>query len=408
MGPLLPALIPLFFLVVLPLGVAGQNIGMGVSLAATLIAIYLDKAESLRNAWKQPLLKQFLTLWLLLIACITLSTFWAEDRKQATRFFWGYLYGALIPVIGVMLVGRDLRGWAERLLQFVLCLLGVVSISQLLWGWKFEGGEFVTTIHRAQGFYSHPLTLAYVCLVAMPWSIAKLFRKDRAWIDGVVCAATMAIVLCSQSVTVIALTLVVGLFAVFKLLANKERVMVLCLGGAISIGIMTTPNFVSNKIHNVLSGERGDHETNYPDDRMAFWHAHWEMFKDKPVLGHGTGLESEDRAPYYAKIGLPDIKRKYEAHNMYLEYAVEGGITAFAAFVGLLIWLVRIVWMTKGFESWERFYLLATPLAFAAGGLTQNAIQDSEVRYIFLGFTGVLINRVCIRSQRYSTHQVSE
>jgi hypothetical protein len=28
--------------------------------------------------------------------------------------------------------------------------------------------------------------------------------------------------------------------------------------------------------------------------------------------------------------------------------------------------------------------MMLTPLAFAMGGLTQNAIQDSEVRYILL------------------------
>ena len=394
MGPILPALIPIFYLLVLPLGVAGQNIGMGFSLAACLIAIYLDKAETLRRAWKQPVLRQFMTLWLLLIACITLSTFWANDHKEATRFFWGYTYGSMIPIAGAMLVGQNLRGWSERLLQFVLCLIGVVSATQLVWAWKFESGEFVTTIHRAQGFYSHPLTLAYVSLVAMPWAISRLLRKKRDWVDGAVCAATMAIVLCSQSVTVIALTLIVGLAAVFKLLAGRERLIVLGIIAVISVGILTTQNSVSNKINNVLSGERGDHETDYPDDRMAFWHAHLEMFKDKPLTGHGTGLEAEDRAPYYAKIGLPDIKRKYEAHNMYLEFAVEGGIIAVAAFAGLLIWLVQIVWKAPLQNAWERFYLLATTLAFAAGGLTQNAVQDSEVRYIFLGFVAVVVNRV--------------
>lgn len=393
MGLILPALIPVFYLLVLPLGVAGQNIGLGVSLACCLIFIYLDKTASLRVALQRPILKQFFVLWGLLIASVTLSTFLADDHKEATRFFWGYFYGATIPIAGVMLAGKQLRRWSLNVLRFVLCLLGIVAITQLIYGWKFESGAFVSTIHRAQGFYSHPLTFAYATLVMMPWTIARMFTH-RKLIDVVVCGLTIAIILCSQSITVIALTLIVGLVAVFKLLAGKERVVVLLTVGALAVGILATPNSISEKIHNVSSGNRGDHETSYPDDRMAFWHAHWEMLKDKPLLGHGTGLEAEDRAPYYTKIGLGDIKHKYEAHNMYLEYAVEGGVVALASFAALLIWLVKIVKATPNLPRWERFYFLATPLAFAIGGLTQNAVQDSEVRYVFLGFVAVLLNRV--------------
>lgn len=394
MEKLLPSLVPVFYLLVLPLGVAGQNIGLGVALACSLILIYLDKGRFLKNALSYALLKQFLILWGLLIASVTIATAFASEHKEATRFFWGYCYGAVIPIMGVMVAGEKLGQYAKKTFQFILCLLGIVSISQLIWAWKFESGSFVETIHRAQGFYSHPLTLAYVALVTMPWSIAYALR-DLKNIGGlVVCLATIAIILSSQSVTVIALTFIVGMIAVFWLLAGKTRLLVLAMVGLTTVGILATPNSVSKKIDNVLSGERGDHETNYPDDRMAFWHAHWEMFKDAPWIGHGSGLEPEDRAPYYSRIGLPDIKRKYEAHNMFLEYAVEGGVVAVLAFFGLLIWLVRIAINSKNLGKWEKFYLVITPIAFAIGGLTQNAIQDSEVRYVFLGFIAVLLNRV--------------
>ncbi len=394
MEKLLPSLVPVFYLLVLPLGVAGQNIGLGVALACSFILFYLDKGRHLKNALSYDLLKQFLILWGLLIASVTIATAFASENKEATRFFWGYCYGAVIPIMGVMVVGEKSGQYAKKTFQFILCLLGIVAVSQLIWAWKFESGSFVQTIHRAQGFYSHPLTLAYVALVTMPWSIAYALR-DLKNIGGlVVCLATIAIILSSQSVTVIALTFIVGMIAVFWFLTGKTRWLVLALVGLTTIGILATPNSVSKKIDNVLSGERGDHETNYPDDRMAFWHAHWEMFKDAPWIGHGSGLEPEDRAPYYARIGLPDIKRKYEAHNMFLEYAVEGGVVAVLAFFGLLIWLVRIAINGKDLAKWEKFYLVVTPVAFAIGGLTQNAIQDSEVRYVFLGFIAVLLNRV--------------
>jgi O-antigen ligase len=74
----------------------------------------------------------------------------------------------------------------------------------------------------------------------------------------------------------------------------------------------------------------------------------------------------------------------YEAHNMYLQAAVEGGLIAGLGLLTFLIWWFLHARNFKQVESWQRLGAMITPLAFAAGGLTQNAIQDSEVRYLLI------------------------
>jgi O-antigen ligase len=188
----------------------------------------------------------------------------------------------------------------------------------------------------------------------------------------------------SQSLTVISLTAVTLTFLSIKLLTRKKMLALGLIATTLGIVALSTPNPISQKFQTVLAGQRSDHETPYPDDRLAFWHAHWEMFKDAPIVGHGTDITREDRKPYYERIGLGHIKRMYEAHNMYLQAVVEGGLVAGLGLLTFLIWWFLHARNFKQVESWQRLGAMITPLAFAAGGLTQNAIQDSEVRYLLI------------------------
>lgn len=388
MVAVLASLIFLPVVIVLPLGVAGQHIGLGVALAVFIYGCVLDRGVALRSAFHDPRIRTFLMLWVLIMLPILISTLAAGRTKDATRFFWGYIYGACLPVVGRALSQQMVSRGARTFLEVYLWLCGIVAVTQIMWAWKFESGKITATIARAQGFYSHPLTFAYVSLIVMPWAYARA-AASPSLLHLTTATAVTAMVLCSQSVTIIAISCVLALLSVVCL-ADRRIKAVALVGLVAGIAVVSlTENKVSNKVKTVLSGERGDDETAYPDDRMAFWHAHWEMFKDAPVLGHGAGLEKEDRAPYYQRIGLGDIKRMYEAHNMYLQYAVEGGLIPTLALLSLLIWLAVLGWATTG-AAWERFYLAFTPISLALGGMTQNAIQDSEVRFAFLAFVAVL------------------
>jgi O-antigen ligase len=212
--------------------------------------------------------------------------------------------------------------------------------------------------------------------------VARLvaFPKDPKSI--IMALSTLVIVVTSQSITVIVLTAVVSLAIAFKLLKLRQFAVLCVLGSMVGILAISVPNPISEKFQKVLSGERSDHETPYPDDRIAFWHAHWEMVKDAPLLGHGSGITRDMRKPYYEKIGLGSIKRMYEAHNMYLQTAVEGGFLTVIGLLSFLTWWWLAARSARFLPAWMRIAAMYTPLAFAVGGLTQNALQDSEVRYV--------------------------
>jgi O-antigen ligase len=124
-----------------------------------------------------------------------------------------------------------------------------------------------------------------------------------------------------------------------------------------------------------VSDQGHDVSSAYADDRLAFWHAHWEMFREKPWIGHGFSLGKEYRQPYYEQIGLGDFPKIYEAHNLYLQILVNSGL------LGLMLFFLTFYWAYLQLRSsWTGLGLLAVLLL---GSITQNSLFDFEVRYTF-------------------------
>ena len=392
---LLATLIPVFALIVAPLGVAGQNIGLGVAMASYLALNAFDSWMPLRRCLRDALVRQYILAWSVIVIPVTIATLRRGDMKEAGRFFWGYLFVCSIPVFA-----RTLSAYQPnirllgKLINALIVAMGLICLTQFIWAWKIENHQLVSTIRRAQGFYSHPLTLAYAILPLIPWLTSRFLRNFRDLTLGVTWVSAMIIVLTSQSVTVIFVSVVVVAALAVRIL-NQRQLAVAGLAGVLLSGmVMITPNPISEKVKTVLAGQRGDHETDYPDDRMAFWHANFEMFMDAPWLGHGTGLGRENRRPYFEKIGLGNLKRMYESHNMYLQYAVEGGIVAALALAGFLAWWYLSARQWTPGDPGRILVLRVIAVAFALAGLTQNSIQDSEVRYLLVMTFAGLISRI--------------
>jgi len=380
----LPTVIAVLLILVAPLGVAGQNIGLGLSLLIFAVFSIYEGGRRLRAVLKSPVVAQFFLIWFVILFPSVVTTLAKGQLKEAGRFLLGYVLVTPMFVLGLALRDEVRSKVIRNFSTIILVLLSIISLSQFLTGWQLAGLTVTEQIKRAQGFYSHPLTLAYASLCIMPLIFARALAKPRDWYAFLSGLALLIMIATSQSLTVISLTAVTLIFLSIKLLTRKKMLALGLIASTLGIVTLITPNPISQKFQTVLAGQRSDHETPYPDDRLAFWHAHWEMFKDAPIVGHGTDITREDRKPYYERIGLGHIKRMYEAHNMYLQAAVEGGLIAGLGLLTFLIWWFLHARNFTRVESWQRLGAMITPLAFAAGGLTQNSIQDSEVRYLLI------------------------
>jgi O-antigen ligase len=107
------------------------------------------------------------------------------------------------------------------------------------------------------------------------------------------------------------------------------------------------------------------------------------MIQEKPLLGHGTGLTSKERTPYYENLGLGQMEKKYEAHNTYLQIWTEGGVFALLSFVAWLIATLALINRSIS-DRFDKFAFAGSLVTLAVASLTQNSIQDSEVRFTLM------------------------
>lgn len=395
-----PTTIAILLILAAPLGVAGQNIALGLSLLLFGVYCFEDGGGRLRATLKSPSVTQFFKIWFVTLLPTIMATLGKGEVKDAGRFLLGYLLVTPMFIIGITLRDEIRQKVIKDASTIVLVVVGLICLSQFLIGWQFLGFTVTEQIKRAQGFYSHPLTLAYAALTIMPFICSRALAKSNDVHALLAAFAVLIMIITSQSITVISLTAVTLTFLSIKLLPRKKLLVLGLVATTFGTVTLITPNPISHKFQTVLQGQRSDHETPYPDDRLAFWHAHWEMFKDAPITGHGADITRENRKPYYERIGLGHIKRMYEAHNIYLQAAVEGGLIAalglFAFFVWWFLHVSNFAWR----EQWQRLGFIMTPLVFAAGGLTQNAIQDSEVRYLLM-----LSCTICFSFMTPNTHE---
>jgi len=387
------------------LGVAGQNIGLGLAVAGFLTVAF---ATNLRTSSLKSLF--FTHRWQFVAGCIALlwigsllvST--SMNTAVAARFGFipGYLAWAVLPAL-VLLSGWRPTGQQRNLVgTLTVCVLvgvAATALAQYFLGWKLSGLTIVESEHRGRGFYSHPLSLAYFALLVFPVTLIALLKNLRSWMAWIAMMSCVAIVFASASRTVQMICLAVTLFNVIFMMRGRIRLVV--LGALFTCVVLTavTSNPISDRFRRTFAGQE-DRTSHYADDRLVFWHAHWLMFKDRPVLGHGDAVDEFYRKPWYEQLETGGEFRKiYPAHNMYLQVAVNAGVVGLGLFVAW--WVMQIVSFassaqgSRGVSAWTGSAAVQSLMALMVGGVTQNAFQDSVVRNcLAIGISWMVLCRV--------------
>ena len=382
-------------LLIMPLGVAGQNIGAGICALMLLSSLYIKRREL---AWRQLWSEHKVALVSVAAYMITqiLATVLNPGSPARFKFNYtsGYLFWALLPPLCYLAVPK-LRSehWRRIELLFTVSIvaMGIISVSQAIWGWRIVGTSVEFGFPRAQGLYSHPMTFGYVCLVLAPLVINAVFRQPRRVLPWVTALALAVAIVTSRSRTVQLVTALVVLWNIWCLTKGRIRIVVLASFFAAVTVILSTNNSVSERFRGTI--DRVDVRSNYLDDRVAFWHVHWNMLKERPVLGHGEGIITSYRVPYYEAIGLKNFIRQYEAHNMLLQIAVNVGLVGLGIFLLWVFDLAKFASKLKRHGMWCGPVALDTIGAVFLGALTQNAFQDSAVRFaITILITGLWLS----------------
>jgi O-antigen ligase len=285
----------------------------------------------------------------------------------------------------------------------IVCL---IALSQWFWGWKIHGTKIIESEPRARVLFSHPLSLAYIVLLYTPLALFFLLHRERRRVAMIGTAACGVLLFTSASRTVQVVSMLFATVWCLFFLRGKMRVALIATG-LVGVSVLAlTENPVRARFQNTIGQIEDRQQDKYADDRLAFWAAHWEMFKERPVMGHGNSYTQEYLSPYYARIGLADFEKKYQAHNMFLQVLVNTGI------VGALIWSTRLLMLFFAASKLLRRKLpgersfgwagLATVFAVLLAGITQNAFQDSAVRFHWAILEGLLLWKAVSQGKKSS------
>ena len=367
----------------IPFSAAGQHIVSGIASACLLVFLTLNfKFQNVKLAWKK------VGVHFVLLAVLQLLFAFANftnphGNNHPLHFMGGFATLWVVPLLLTMAAqnvpSEMVKKHALVALGCAVLFMGTVAISQIICPWRLVGLHIEEDIPRARAFFSHPLSFAYVCGILFIFFFCMMLKKRKQkWFF--LSALSMAIGLyASNSKMMQAVVICSSVFMVFRMVPLKNEKLIGVLTVVAVALLFIVPNSFSAKFHDILFNNP-DLQSHYTDDRLAFWRVHWEMLMERPFFGHGSNLDSEYRSPFYQRLGLGFMTKQYEAHNQFLQMAVEVGFLGLGVFlVWCAFWLryfyVRRSAISSGF--------IASFLVLLIAGFTQNAFQDSVVRYSF-------------------------
>lgn len=268
---------------------------------------------------------------------------------------------------------------AKQVLRFMLALLGYMYLQRLTGidlvhgiSAKLADNRLANGVYRSSAFMAHPLTLGY-CLMTCTLlfyaiaSLPSLKAQKKLWL---VCTSTSFFsLLLTQSRYPIAITsalILVDSVSSFKL--PKLRAIIL------SISILGAGWWAIHDRVLELTTAKQSIEQSIP--RVTFWKVHWNMFLDHPYQGVGLPKSKLVSLDYYEKLGYNNAKRKYSAHNIYLQTLADQGLIGFIGLMSLIICLGIGSWQEYRNKEFKGFLILY--ISVIAGGFLQNHLRDSE------------------------------
>lgn len=227
-----------------------------------------------------------------------------------------------------------------KLLFQVFTILALLSIFHLLIS---AGISYFETKSLGFFFYNrlspkvHPSYFAFYLNVIMmvliyDYITGKLALFNRNLILIIFAIFTGFIGLLTAKIALVT-TFILGLILLIYWIKNSKwiPVLVLVIGGVGTFGtIYTQSEFAQERIDDFFNAfelkgtERYLYSTGL---RKVIWQNAWDLYKEKPLMGHGTGDVTDNLVlKYEASHNLNALEKRLNAHNQFLQTGIAIGI----------------------------------------------------------------------------------
>lgn len=324
-----------------------------------------------------------------------------------------WLFYVLMP-LGVYAVGRivqvnvsDMRWVFGSLLGLglYLAVTGVCEARGLHWAvfpkhiidpdvWVFYG--------RARGPLMNPIVNGFLMGIGLMVSMTEFMRRGR---QGKLLCAIAGLVLLMGIYSTLTRSCwmgamggigLVGMLYSPRWLRVLGLAMVVLLAGAMALGLKD--QLLAIKRDKALSAEDSAKSVEL---RPLLAVVAYEMFKDKPIAGHGFGHYFENNGPYHNIPGydLPlESVREYQQHNTFLALLVDGGLLGLSMYC-----LALFVFFVVGWQLARRkdsspdarhlgIVMMGTIVVYCANGMFHDLIVIPMSQMFLMFIAGLAIN----------------
>jgi O-antigen ligase len=385
----------LVLLISLPMGAGAQNTASLIVLMLWAMPVLNLQSQKIAIGFLDELKFPFGVLIAFLLWCSAASILTSVESYSVLKFFLSWLPFAILPWMAFSIAGQVEQKWISRTLTLVLMVMIIAMVSQRLDGWALSRGQIIWDKHRVQIFYSHPMTAAYVVGILLSALIPKFFMMrtfNLKWAT-IGCGLLFGVYATESRTVQIGILIITVLLAWIRGTSRIRKYVALGLMLLIA-AIGLTENRAKQKfIETVESTSSRSQSGEFVDDRLIFWFVHGKMFLDRPILGFGVEVDQETRVHYYNESGFSELRDKYEAHNQYIQWAVEAGLLGLMLGCVWLFSMMRTSWRMSQ-QFWEMGSIAMSFLFLTLTMMTQNALNDSEVRHALLVVVCVALARV--------------
>jgi len=372
----------LVFLVSLPFDRLYSEVALITFLLHTLIHLRKKDLVSLQ------LRMIILPLSVYLLTCI--GTLYTHYRDEAFSEWERQLAILLFPFL-FLLTSLDISKYKIQLLTglSISCVLTIVylyinalRIIQLnhlpagsLFSTAFINHNFSEPIDMHPTYFSMYIALSIATLFYL--LIRSQKKMDRVLYGIGLLILSAGIVQLSSRAVFISLLIIINIIVPVFLLKGKQAVRFIAISVTASLLIIVTltqNDAFKNRYVTELKGDltQASINLNILEPRAVRWGCAWELIRESPIIGYGSGSEvALLKEKYYAHKYYNSYINELNAHNQFLSFLIQTGILGLAVFLLLLSAAFRNAIRSKD-VLYCSFLVIITSVSFSENILDAN------------------------------------
>ena len=340
--------VPFFlFAFLIPIFLPASNGFLVLSIIAVLYKI--DKERIRFN------FKFFLTSTAVLFFAYLMGVFYTENPDRGINFLGRIATFLIIPLVlgfnskldyakvqRTMFYGLTIGLVLACLYLLVNVFIGFMSAGDFslrsLFSYRYTTQKFVLPLKE-----SHPTYFGlYILVCSIMWEFHN-YRKLNKF-KAVIYSIFLISLIFLNSRIIFIVAIIYALFFIFYKLKTRKQKAIVLLSGLILVSsvvyLIKDTYFVKKWERGVvwdLSDNVGNSNTTkkfVSDSRMARWKVAVSKYLEKPFFGYGTGMETTVLNKAYLENDMDfSHKKKYNAHNQYLNFLLELGMLGLVIFI---------------------------------------------------------------------------